>query len=256
MKLTFFNHAGGVGKTSLARDFAYELAQVGKRVLLVDFDPQANLTSFLGQDKQALRLDQTLIPALLEDDLDKLPTLLPAVVETYGIHLYPTKLDLATAEVNLLMSLERERRLSRVLKFVEQGYDYVLVDSPPSLGSLTINALVAADKVISPVSTSYKALDGLSGLFKMVKQLRSVNAGLSFAGFVPTMFDQRNKHDHTILEALQEQLQKHGPILPTIRNRAAVHKDATLAGQPVSRHAPKSDAADDIRAVVREFLRS
>ncbi|MDO4264596.1 MAG: AAA family ATPase, partial [Deinococcus sp.] len=155
---TFFNHAGGVGKTSATRDFGYELSQRGHRVLLVDFDPQGNLTSFLGADKWNLSSRSTLLNALLEDDPEGVTDQLPELLEVHGMGLYPATIDLALAESQLLAKVGRERRLHNVLGRLPAAYDYVLIDSPPSLGTLTVNALVAADALIAPVATRFKAV--------------------------------------------------------------------------------------------------
>lgn len=251
---TFFNHAGGVGKTSSARDFGYELARHGKRVLLVDFDPQGNLTSFLGTDKWNLRADSTLLAALLEDDPAAVSGHIPPVLEVHGLNLFPATIDLAIAESQLLAKMGRERRLSNILQQLPQPYDYVLIDSPPSLGTLTINALVAADAVITPVATRFKAVDGLPGLTRMVNELQWVKPNLGFAAFLPTMYDQRNRHDTEVLELIREQLSPLGPVLPPVRYRAADHNDASMSGQPVAVYKPGSEAAQDMTEVVTAFL--
>lgn len=251
----FFNHAGGVGKTSATRDFGYELARRGYRVLLVDFDPQGNLTSFLGADKSKLSVRETLLAALMEDRVKEIPNRLPQVIQAHGMDLFPATIDLARAEVQLIAKLGREQRLANVLSQVPEQYDFVLIDSPPSLGTLTINALIAADAVISPVTTSFKAVDGLPGLTQMVEELQQIKPGLAFAAFLPTMYDQRNRHDVEILESLQEQLSPIAPLLPTIRYRPADHKDASIEGQPVGAYRPRSDAALDIREAVTSFLK-
>ncbi len=253
---TFFNHAGGVGKTSATRDFGFELADRGYKVLLVDFDAQGNLTSFLGADKSKLRVTDTLLSALMEDRVKEIPGKLPQVIQVHGMDLYPATIDLARAEVQLIAKLGREQRLANVLSQVPDRYDFVLIDSPPSLGTLTINALIAADAIISPVTTSFKAVDGLPGLTQMVEELQQIKPGLTFAAFLPTMYDQRNRHDVEILDSLQEQLSPIAPLLPTLRYRAADHKDASIEGKPVGVYRPNSDAALDMREAVTSFLKN
>lgn len=252
---TFFNHAGGVGKTSATRDFGFELANRGFKVLLVDFDAQGNLTSFLGADKSRLSVSDTLLAALMEDRVREIPSKLPQTISVHGMDLYPATIDLARAEVQLIAKLGREQRLANVLAQVPETYDYVLIDSPPSLGTLTINALVAADAVISPVTTSFKAVDGLPGLMQMIDELKQIKPSLGFAAFLPTMYDQRNRHDVEILESLQEQLSPIAPLLPTLRYRPADHKDASIEGKPVGVYSPNSHAAADMRAAVDSFLK-
>lgn len=251
---TFFNHAGGVGKTSATRDFGYELSQRGFTVLLIDFDPQGNLTSFLGADKAKLRSDDTLLSALMEDRIKEIRSKLPQVIEVHGMDLYPATIDLARAEVQLIAKLGREQRLANVVAQLPKTYDFILIDSPPSLGTLTINALMAADGIISPVTTSFKAIDGLPGLLQMVEELQQIKPTLAFSAFLPTMYDQRNRHDNEILSSLQEQLTAVAPLLPTLRYRAADHKDASIEGQPVAAYRPNSDAAHDMKQAVTAFL--
>lgn len=251
---TFFNHAGGVGKTSATRDFGYELASRGHQVLLVDFDPQGNLTSFLGADKWGLSQDATLLAALLEDDPKAVQARLPATVEVHGLFLYPATIDLAIAEAQLLAKIGRERRLSNILAHLPHSYDYVLIDSPPSLGTLTVNALVAADSVITPVATRFKAVDGLPGLTRMISELQWVKPSLGFAAFLPTMYDQRNRHDSDVLEMIRNQLTPLAPVLPPVRYRSADHNDASMSGQPVQVYKPGSEAAKDMAMVVSAFL--
>lgn len=251
---TFFNHAGGVGKTSATRDFGYELASRGHRVLLVDFDPQGNLTSFLGADKWKLGPESTLLAALLEDHPQSVIQRLPPTIDVHGLSLYPATIDLAIAEAQLIAKLGRERRLANILAHLPQTYDYVLIDSPPSLGTLTVNALVAADALIAPVATRFKAIDGLPGLTRMVSELGWVKPGLGFAAFLPTMYDQRNRHDSEVLEMIREQLQPLAPVLPAIRYRAADHNDASMSGQPVQVYKPGSEAARDMSQAVSAFL--
>lgn len=251
---TFFNHAGGVGKTSATRDFGFELTNRGYKVLLVDFDAQGNLTSFLGADKSRLGVSDTLLAALMEDRVKEISNKLPNTVSVHGMDLYPATIDLARAEVQLIAKLGREQRLANALSQVPERYDYVLIDSPPSLGTLTINALVAADAVISPVTTSFKAIDGLPGLMQMIDELRQIKPSLEFAAFLPTMYDQRNRHDVEVLESLKEQLSPIAPLLPTLRYRPADHKDASIEGKPVGIYSPSSHAAKDMRAAVDSFL--
>lgn len=252
---TFFNHAGGVGKTSATRDFGFELAKRGYKTLLIDFDAQGNLTSFLGADKSKLHVTDTLLSALMEDRIKEIPGKLPQVIRVHGMDLYPATIDLARAEVQLITKLGREQRLTNVLSQVPGQYDFALIDSPPSLGTLTINALIAADAIISPVTTSFKAVDGLPGLTQMVEELQQIKPDLTFAAFLPTMYDQRNRHDVEILESLQEQLSPIAPLLPTLRYRPADHKDASIEGKPVGAYRPNSDAALDMHRAVTSFLK-
>lgn len=256
--LTFFNHAGGVAKTSTVRDVGFVLGELGYRVLLIDVDPQANLTKWMGLDD--IPLEETIYPGVMasaEEELDEPDTelVLPAPKRVHGVDLIPSQLNLAILEreiLNVFWGVVRLREAVRKLK----GYDYVLIDPPPSLGQLSALAVVAADKVVVPVPTNRKGLDGLGTVVKMVREYRKAAPGLDIALFVLTQHDKRTRHDRESLEAIRRQLVSIAPVSTPLASRPAYYSDAQVAGMPVPLYAPGSEADSEVRAVTGELVRA
>ncbi|HEX7038925.1 MAG TPA: ParA family protein [Trueperaceae bacterium] len=256
--LTFFNHAGGVAKTSTVRDVGFVLGERGHRVLLIDLDPQANLTRWLGVDDAELA--ETVYPGVMptaDEELDDpdVELALPAPKRVHGVDLIPSQLNLAILEreiLNVFMGVLRLREAVRKL----EGYDYVLIDPPPSLGQLSALAVVAADRVVVPLPTNRKGLDGLGTVIKMVREYRKAAPGLDVAFFVLTQHDRRTRHDRESLEAIRKQLVNIAPVSTPLASRPAYYSDAQVAGVPVPLYAPGSEADAEIRAVADELLRA
>ncbi len=247
---TFANQKGGVGKTTTAINLAANLAMREKKVLLIDIDPQANATSSLGIDKNTVAA--SIYHALI--DAQSVP-LDQIVMLTKRMHLdlVPSSPALAGAEVELVGAENRERLLARVLAPITARYDYVLIDSPPSLGLLTLNALVAADAVIIPIQCEYLALEGLSQLLNTIQLVQqSLNPRLRIGGMAMTMYDSRT---HLALQVVEE-VAKHFPnlIFKSVVPRSVRVAEAPSFGEPLVSFDPRSRGAQAYEALTEELL--
>jgi chromosome partitioning protein len=240
------NQAGGVGKTTLVRDIGYELATRGKRVLLVDLDPQASLTIFLGLDPWE---QKSTIYDVLRDDTVELP-----IVSVLNLKLVPSNLKLAEMEAELATVLLREFRLKQAINPVVDQYDFIFIDCPPSLGMLVINALCAAQEVLVPIQCEYKSWMGTDGLFDTITRVsRQANKRLSVLGVVPTLFDSRTSLHTKIAEQIRNQLGQVTRVFNPVR-RAIACADASTKGVPIQVYDPKAEVVSDIRKIVEALL--
>lgn len=244
---TLFTHAGGAGKTSLARDLGYELASRGYRVLLIDADPQANLTAWLHRDGEASR-ERTLLPFVERLEM-------PEPLEVFpGYHLLPASLELAEADLYLARNPLRGIDFRGALR--ELPYDYVLIDSLPSLGNIAIFAALASDGLIVPAETTPKGLQAVAGVFRFASEYARTLAtlgqgvGRSFVvGLVPTMYDARSRLHQESLEALRRFAQA-VPVAPPLAYRPAVHARAIAQGVPVAL-AGSPEAREEVAEALR-----
>lgn len=243
--LTVFNHAGGAGKTSLTLNVGYELAQQGSRVLLIDLDPQANLTGWLGVS--GVSRGQTVYPAAV----DGLP--LPRPVDVHGLHLIPAHVGLALAEGQMMGRVGAQSRLRRALLPLADRYDVALIDSPPSLGQLAILGALAADHMLVPVPTRQKGLDALPGLQEAFSEYREVRPDLTVALYIPTFYDARRLHDREVLADLRAHLSPLGTPVP---QREAVWLDSTAQGAPVGVYAPGSPVHRDVITLTADIVQA
>ncbi len=255
--LTYFNHAGGVAKTSTIRDVGYVLAESGRRVLLIDMDPQANLTKWLGVDDD-IELEETVYPAVIgaaddEDPAAEADLALPSPRRVHGMDLIPAHLNIAIIEREILSVFMGVVRLREAVRRLD-GYDLVLIDPPPSLGQLSALAVVAADRVVVPLPTNRKGLDGIQTVIKMVREYRKAAPGLDVALFVLTQHDRRTRHDRESFEIIAAQLPALAPISSPLSSRPAYYSDAQVQGMPIPVYAPGSDADREIRQVASELL--
>lgn len=257
--LTFFNHAGGVGKSSSVRDIGYTLGQLGHRVLLIDADPQANLTEWLGvrgvgegASRREIELEDTLYPAVLGDDDAELA--LPSPVRVHGLDLIPGHLDVATIEPMLPGQLMGVLRLREALRALRGAYDFVLVDPPPSLGQLSALAVIAADHVVVPVPASGKGLRGLQTVNVMLGRFRKANPGLRLALILVTQYNDTTNHSRESLAQLRAQFGHLAPISAPLTYRPALYPDSQLHGEPLPEFARRGPVSDEILAVTRQLL--
>jgi chromosome partitioning protein len=252
MVLTFFNHAGGVAKTSTVRDIGYVLAEGGARVLLIDLDPQANLTKWLGVDDH-VDLQQTVYPAIIGTPGSDLA--LPTPLPSHGMDLIPANLGVAILEREILSIFLGVLRLREAVRKLE-GYDFVLIDPPPSLGQLSALAVVASDRIVVPLPTNRKGLDGIPTVVHMVREYQKAAPGLDIAQFILTQHDRRTRHDRTSHEIIHDNLSSIAPISSPLGSRPAIYSDAQVQGLPIPLYAPGSEADREIRQVASELLQA
>ena len=243
------NQKGGVGKTTTTINLGAALADYGRRVLLVDFDPQGALSVGLGID--AYDLDLSVYNLVMERGVKPGDILQPTPVD--GMDLLPSNIDLSAAEIQLVSEVAREQALSRALQPVIPEYDVVLVDCQPSLGMLTVNALTAADGVIVPLECEYFALRGVALLQETIEKVRDrLNPRLEIVGLLATMYDSRTVHGREVLTRLVEAFGDR--VFHTVVSRTVRFPETTVAGLPITSFAPESPGAAAYRQLAREVL--
>ncbi len=242
------NQKGGVGKTTTVVNLGAYLALAGQRVLVVDLDPQGNATSGLGIEKADV--EQSIYEALCETTA---VSDLTVATPVGGLDLVPASLSLAGAEVELTPLPQRERRLARAIEPVRDRYDQILIDCPPALGLLTVNALTAADAVLIPLQCEYYALEGLSQLIATVNLVRDhLNPDLAIKGVVLTMYDARTN----LSAEVQAEARRHldGSVFDTVVPRSVRLSEAPSYGKPIALYRPDSKGADAYRILAQEYL--
>ncbi len=243
--IAFANQKGGVAKTTTTLNLGVALKELGLRILLVDLDPQGNLTMSQGLNPDTI--ERSLFDVLVH----RLP--LTEVIHETEVHLAVSSIDLAGAELALAGMIGRERALEKALRPVRADYDYILIDTPPSLGLLTINALVASTGVIVPVQCEYLSLRGLVQLENTLGMIReNLNPAVAIQGILPTMFDRRTLHAREAVEILRENF---GSLVFNTRIRKTIrYAEAPVKGSSVLKYDPSGEAAEAYRDLAKEVL--
>lgn len=246
--ISIANQKGGVGKTTTSVNLSACLAKLGQRVLLVDIDPQGNATSGVGINKADI--DQCVYNVLVED--------LPAenvIVETdvYQLDIIPATIQLAGAEVELVPTISREIRLKNSLEKLKDAYDYIIIDCPPSLGLLTINALTSSDTVLIPVQCEFYALEGLSQLLNSIRLVQKhLNKNLMIEGVLLTMLDARTNLGLQVIEEVKKYFQD--KVYKSIIPRNVRLSEAPSHGKPIIVYDPKSKGAQEYHELAKEVM--
>lgn len=242
------NQKGGVGKTTTTINLGAALAETGRQVLLVDFDPQGSLSVGLGFNPH--KLDRSIYNLLLTRDVDA-----DDVIRHYspGLDVLPSNIDLSAAEVQLVSEVAREQSLGRVLAPVRSRYDIILIDCAPSLGLLTINALTAAEHVLMPLECEFFALRGIALLTDTIEKVKDrLNPDLEVLGILGTMYDARTLHSREVLERVVEAFGD--VVFHTVIRRTVKFPETTVAGEPITSYASSSPGAEAFRSLAKEVL--
>jgi chromosome partitioning protein len=237
------NQKGGVGKTTSTLNLGVALTELGMKVLMIDLDPQASLTISIGLEPE--NLEKTIYNALIDDvDIKKL------ILFNELLYFVPSTIDLSAAEMELVSEVGREFKLRDALDPVKEDFDYILIDCPPSLGLLTINALVACDVVIVPMAPEYLALRGFNLLEKTMAKVKKLNKKLTLMGILVTLYDNRTTHHKDVVE----ELRKSYPVFDSMIKKSIKFPDAVLAGQPIMTFDRKFEGSVSYQELAKEVI--
>ena len=246
--ISLCNQKGGVGKTTTTINLGAALAEVGRRVLVVDFDPQGALSAGLGVPTHD-------VPTIYDLLLGTVTNPAEAIVHTNyaNLDIIPANIDLSAAEVHLVNEVARETILARVLRKVSDQYDVILIDCQPSLGLLTVNALTAAHGVLIPLECEFFALRGVALLVETIDKVRDrLNPAIELDGILATMYDSRTLHSREVLDRVVETFGD--SVLETVIGRTVKFPDASVAGAPITTFAPEHAASQAYRQLARELI--
>lgn len=247
-KMAIVNQKGGVGKSTTAVNLGASIAKLGKSVLLIDIDPQGNATSGIGIDKSNLK--NSIYDVLIEG-LPVRESILETKIKNLSI--LPANIDLAGAEIELVSMMSRESRLEKVINQVEEEFNYIFIDCPPSLGLLTLNALTAADGILVPIQCEYYALEGLGQLMKTIELVRkNLNPDLDIEGVLLTMYDARTNLSQQVIDEVQNYFSE--KVYKTIIPRNVRLSEAPSFGEPIITYDPSSKGAKAYESLAKEVI--
>ncbi len=248
--IAIFNQKGGVGKTTTNINLSATLVTSGKKVLVIDIDPQGNTTSGLGIVKKTL--GKTTYEILIDDNVEMREAIIPTGIENLDI--VPASVQLAGAEVELVKVEGREQRLKKAIESIKDQYDYIFIDCPPSLGLLTINSLSAVDSVLIPIQCEFYALEGVSQLINTIDIVKKkLNKNLEIQGVLLSMFDGRTNLSIQVVEETKKFFRN--KVYATVIPRNVRLAEAPSHGLPITMYDPKSTGAEAYREFAEEFLR-
>ena len=249
--IALFNQKGGVGKTTSTINLGAALTELGRKVLLVDFDPQGGLSLGLGVNAHTLPLEQTVYFALMDPTADVDQIILKSSVP--GLDFLPANRDLGTAETTLGAEIGGQQFLKRTLNSLKDRYDVILIDCQPTMGQSTINALVAADEVIVPLQCEYFALHGFIELERNLDKVKNfLNPNLKLIGILATMFDKKTVHNREVLTTIIEKYPD--DVFETIIAKTIRFPETTVVGEPITTYASSSGGAASYRRLARELI--
>lgn len=248
--ISIANQKGGVGKTTTSINLSTLLAKRGKKVLLIDADPQGNATSGVGMDKD---VELSVYDLIISDDINPKDTI--QKTEIKNLYICPSNINLAGAEVELVSMMSREYRLKEKLDMIKDDYDYMIIDCPPSLGLITLNSFTASDSVLIPVQCEYYALEGLGQLINTVNLVKKhLNKDLEIEGALLTMYDIRTNLSNQVVKEVNRYFEN--KVYKTVIPRNVKLSEAPSYGMPISVYDPRSKGAKSYDKFVKEFLKN